>query len=205
MAPRKQGATKDPNSIRTVDDWAQSARRTIVTVTGRKEVGYMNVVLGPNGELQILTPGTSDVAKTIPHEYGTDMLNLLSSEDPQLRASAQERQASLQATMEERIREAREELHIAEKALLEAVGNWKKVSDPSLKRSYATIVGVRSKEVQEAEANLQSARYPHRRVNDVPLFVEKKMLHYSTMDERKVEVVVLKQSSTTVEERVVSH
>lgn len=193
-----KGRTKDPATITSVDDWVQAARRT----AGQGKSGYTNIIMGPGGELQVMDPGTGVLVKTIPHVYGADLLRCLSSEDTALRASAEEKQSQIRQTIDTNVHSALDEFILAETLLLDTVRKCKGTADPALKRELTIQVGNLSKSLEDAETNLQKARYPHRYLAERQN-VPRKTINYPTMDDRGVSITLLKLRTTLTDERVV--
>ena len=195
------GSTVKPEEVTNIDSWLQYYRQK-----------RANIQMGDDGSLLVLDPALLKTpaeayarpAKIIPHLRGNDAtIVLATSTNPELRATAEAKQKTITEAIRKKVASKSKVYTSTEHELLSAVDEWK-IADSAATRSAAALhIGNLSRELADADEDVRSALYPHRRVV-AEWGIPKKYINYATHDDGnlpyKMYLTVL--DTTTPEDRV---
>ena len=190
----RTGRTINPDLVVDIDSWLRYYNDK-----------YRNIVY-KEGAMLVLDPANlgADPLKTIEPTKGDDYVTLLvsSTTPPERREAAEAARNTLEELRQTSIHEARAVFLNAEQELLETMDAWHAADTVPARIAAANQVGHFTKMMKDAEHTLRSATYPHRHV----MFDEglpRKIIHWDSRDERKVNVYRLVNETTTPEDRTV--
>lgn len=167
--------------VNTLDDWLRFHKRKAT-----------NLIVGDDGAFLVLDPAVADrdaaleTAKRIELKKGYDAVAVLASphSSQELRAAAERTLEAARAARRHTVDAAVAAYQTAERDMLDATEQWK-VSDPSMRATFAQQVGGRMYECAEADTRMRTSEYPQRTIVD-DVNVTRMMIDYATMDERKL-------------------
>lgn len=201
---RKGGASVNQDRVNTLDEWLLYYKLKYVNIVRDDDGSFL--VLNPVEAAQDMTEARKN-AKRIAYDRGSDYSTVLANDRaaPGLRAAAEAASKAHMDAIAAKAAVALTEFETAERELLDAVNAWKIENTTASRTAAAMHVGVLSKQVEAAEANLQNARYPHRYIVQETTLA-RKALNYATRDDRAVPYPVYRivPETTATTDRVLS-